>query len=82
MTKLEELEAAARGEGCLGRSADDEPIFVLCARDRAASETVRQWAANAASAGCKNTDKLNEALRQASLMDDWRARMGGGKVPD
>ena len=33
MTKAEELKRAAEGKGCLGKSADDEPVFVLCARD-------------------------------------------------
>ena len=44
MTKRETLDAAARGEGCLGKSQDDEPVFVLVARDRYAASTVRKWA--------------------------------------
>lgn len=28
MTKLETLSAASRGDGALGRAADDEPMFV------------------------------------------------------
>lgn len=42
-TKREVLEAALRGEGILGRCADDEPVFVLCGRDIAASETIMEW---------------------------------------
>lgn len=31
MIKADEVAALARGEGCLGRSQDDEPVFILCA---------------------------------------------------
>jgi hypothetical protein len=44
MIKKLELEAANRGEGCLGKSQDDEPVFVLVARDRLAANAVRLWA--------------------------------------
>lgn len=37
-------EQAARGEGCLGRAADDEPVFVLRAQDALAPEIVETWA--------------------------------------
>lgn len=82
VTKATELELNEMGEGCLGRSADDEPIFILCARDRSSSKTVRQWVQNAKDAGCTNEAKLEEALQLATDMDVWRAAHGGGKVPD
>jgi hypothetical protein len=82
LTKAEELKANKHGEGCLGRSQDDEPIFILCARDRTASKTVRQWVQNAHDAGCVNRTKLDEALDLALRMDRWRAAHDGGKVPD
>lgn len=44
-TKSEELKAAAQGRGCLGRAADDEPLFVLRAQDKSAPYVVRHWAA-------------------------------------
>ncbi len=44
MTKALELESLAKGEGCLGKSADDEPVFILVARDMYAAEAVRHWA--------------------------------------
>jgi hypothetical protein len=81
-TKQSELDAAAKGEGCLGRSQDDEPIFILVARDRTSSKTVRQWVQNAKDAGCTNEAKLEEALALAFEMDKWREAHGGGKVPD
>lgn len=45
MTKREVLEAAARGEGCLGKCADDEPMFVLVGRDIYSTAVIRRWAA-------------------------------------
>jgi hypothetical protein len=82
MIKADEVAALKRGEGCLGKSADDEPVFVLVARDRTSSKTVRQWVQNARDAGCQNEEKLDEALRLAVQMDQWREAHGGGKVPD
>ena len=42
-TKKEVLEAAARGEGCLGKAADDEPVFVLRAQDILSVRTIAWW---------------------------------------
>lgn len=81
MTKAKELEAAARGEGCLGRSQDDEPLFVLCARDRLAVDVVDYWIKLAEHAGV-NDPKLNDARRLRSAMREWREAHDGGKVPD
>lgn len=81
MTKDEELAAAARGDGCLGRSQPDEPVFILCARDCVAAETVRVWAMKAERLGV-NAGKLAEARAHANRMDIWREVHGGGKVPD
>lgn len=47
MTKQETIDAAAMGEGCLGRSQADEPVFVLVARDQIAASVVRDWAERA-----------------------------------
>ena len=80
-TKAEEVKALAEGRGCLGRSQDDEPVFILCARDKVASHAVRAWAWAANVAGAPQV-KTEEALELANLMDVWRASHGGGKVPD
>ena len=45
LTKKEVLEEAARGEGCLGKAADDEVVFVLRAKDKLAPLLVRHWQA-------------------------------------
>lgn len=81
MTKRETMEAAERGEGCLGRSQDDEPVFILVARDRLAADIVRQWAFEAKSLQV-NQDKVAEAYDLADQMDAWREAHGGGKTPD
>lgn len=69
------------GEGCLGRSADAEPVFVLCARDVAAAAAVRDWVERARALETPTT-KLFEALAIADAMDVWRRQHGGGKIPD
>lgn len=89
MTKAEELKAVARGEGCLGRSQDDEPVFILVARDQLASDVVRWWAERFLALRMDFGDfdgrakaKYDEAVALADRMDDWRDAHGGGKVPD
>lgn len=81
MTKREVLDAAANGEGCLGRSQDDEPVFVLCARDVLAIGAVQDWIRQAAHAGV-NDAKIAGAMRDARQMNVWRKTHGGGRVPD
>lgn len=81
MTKTEELAAANRGEGCLGRSQDDEPVFVLVARDKYASQMVRRWALTVETDHGESAKTL-EAYELADRMEAWREAHGGGKVPD
>lgn len=55
---------------CLQRAADDEPIFVLRAKDPTAPEIVEEWCA-------KNNDlqpieKVGGAMLLADKMRDWR----------
>ena len=73
--------SAMSGSGCLGRSSADEPVFVLCARDKVASMVVRDWADMAAKIGASE-EKVAEARQLADRMERWRASHGGGKVPD
>lgn len=80
MTKREVLEAAARGEGCLGRCRDDEPVFILVGRDLLAAATVRDWVTRATAAGV-NPDKLDDAILDALAIERWVAAHGG-KIPD
>lgn len=77
ITKKEVLNAALKGEGALGKAADDEPVFVLRAQDAEAADLVELWAIRAESAGAPY-DKTREAFDIADFMRRWPVR----KVPD
>lgn len=76
-TKKQVLEAALRGEGCLGKAADDEPVFVLRAQDLLSNFAVANWAMQAADKGCP-IDKVAEAQLICDQMYAWPNR----KYPD
>ena len=66
MRKVFELK-----EGCMARAFDNEPTFVLLARDVAAPAAIRAWVAERLRLG-KNTvedAQLIEALHCANLME-------------
>jgi hypothetical protein len=65
-----ERERAAKGEGCLGKAADDEPVFVLRAQDVHAAMLVRKWAKKTEASG-GNPEKVKEARELAKAMDKW-----------
>jgi hypothetical protein len=70
--KSEELALMAEGKGCLGRAADDEPLFVLRAKDPAAATIVRMWVQLATSFGMHEPEKLRDASELADRMVAWR----------
>lgn len=80
MTKAETLKEAKAGKGCLGRSQDDEPIFVIAARDSTSVSAVRRWAWKAATKGAPAA-KVGEALCCAAAMHKWQ-KQNGRKDPD
>lgn len=80
-TKADVVRDLAAGTGCLGKSADDEPVFILVARDRQAAHAVRWWADQVA-ALLGASPKTEEAHAMANQMDAWREMHGGGKDPD
>lgn len=89
MTKQNELAANARGEGCLGRSEENEPVFILVGRDRLAAAVVRVWAGmfRAVRVALGSYDKRAQskyldAIALADDMDLWRATHDNGKIPD
>jgi hypothetical protein len=71
-TKERELELFARGEGCLGRAAMDEPVFTLRAKDPAAALVVRIWCQIAQGQSLHEPDKITDAYELARQMDTWR----------
>ncbi len=76
-TAKEERERAARGEGCLGKAADDEPVFILRGQDRLAATLVDTWANLAGEHGC-GIVKVVDARKTAIAMRCWTHR----KFPD
>ena len=76
-TKQEEVNKMTRGEGCLGKAAPDEPLFILRAQDALAADLVEKWAIWA-NAGGSSSDKVNEALAICEAMRKWPIR----KHPD
>ena len=80
VTKTDVLIAAARGEGCLGRAADDEPVIVLRAHDHIAPHVALDWVVKAKHAGV-STEKVAAMLEQITRMLRWQGQHGS-KVPD
>ena len=73
--------SAMNGKGCLGRCKPDEPVFVLCARDKGAADTVAYWASFVSAMGA-SVAKVQGARALAGAMLSWREAHGGGKLPD
>lgn len=72
-TKKEVLEAALRGEWCLGKANDAEPVFVLRAQDIHAAGLIEQWADLAEEDGCP-ADKVADARNVVAAMRAWPKR--------
>ena len=77
MTKADERD---NPDSTWNRTADDEPIFILCARDVCAPLTVLDWVERASRAGVA-MGKLREAFEQAIAMQKRQAERGS-KLPD
>jgi hypothetical protein len=72
-TKREELEMAARGEGCLGKADDDEPVFIIRAQNRFAPEIVFSWARWVWIAGAdRESPEIKEAEALFRQMEAWQ----------
>lgn len=67
MLKRDEL---AIPTSCLNKAADDEPVFVLRAKDVCAAIIVECWAHCAS--GIHEPERVAEALALAQAMRDWR----------
>jgi hypothetical protein len=73
MKAKDELVAAVRGKGCLGKAHPDEPVFVLRGQDALAGDLVRAWADKAKEHGAA-PGKVREARALAAQMDKWKPR--------
>lgn len=76
-TARETIIDAAAGRGCLGKAADDEPVFVIRAQDKFAPVLVRLWAELVVNES-GNSKKTADAMILASEMQKWPDR----KIPD
>ncbi len=69
--------------GCFAKAMDDEPMFVLLARDASAPAKVREWAiqrkADISTGKKPVTDQalVDEAFECAERMEEWRADNDG-----
>ena len=62
-------------ESCLNRAEEDEPVFVLRAKDILAIPTVINWIDRAADNGL-HSDRLPEAEQWVERANRWRAQKG------
>lgn len=84
-----ERDLAARGLGCLGRAASDEPVFILRAQDMLAPQIVEAWADDLEAAtrdeiGVRRSwydRKVREARALAHEMRAWQ-ELNRKKLPD
>jgi hypothetical protein len=61
--------------GCMAKAHDDEPTFVLLARDKCAPATIRVWVQLRIGSGKngRNDAQIIEALALADMMDKEQA---------
>lgn len=62
----------ANPASCLNKAAHDEPVFVLRANDPLAAQAVRLWAAMAIGGAHHEPGKVQNALKLAEEMEQWR----------
>lgn len=60
---------------------DDEPVFILRAKDLAGPETVRLWAQEASDCGA-DRGLCARVAEWADEMEAWAMANGGQKIPD
>jgi hypothetical protein len=88
MTKREELQKFCRGEGCLYKVDEDEPVFVLRGQDKFYVPLVRLWIelvemATQNPPSAATAAKLMDAVENANYAIDWQnAHPDRVKVPD
>ena len=67
---------------CYANAEDDEPMFILLARDPIAADLVRLWAKSRELAirSPRDADKAREARRCADAMEEWFGAREFGSV--
>lgn len=64
-----------------GKIAEDEPVFILRAKDKFAPNALRHWADQLAWEVGEDNPLVKMAKTQADAMEVW-ASMNGSKTPD
>lgn len=80
ITRRNVIDALAEGQGVLGKAHDNEPVFILRARDPSARTVVQYWISRAKMLGT-DPAKLAEAKAIEDAIEEWNARYGS-RVPD
>lgn len=83
------LKADELKSGCFHNSSDDEPIFVLRAKDKFAPELIEEWAikvewavsGTVSQEADKSRDKVKYARALAHQMRAWQ-ELNTSKIPD
>lgn len=81
-------KAQEQANGCWSKAMDDEPMFILLARDAGAPALVREWAdermeqINAGTRPKADLPQVQEAYQCAGRMEAWReANDGAWRLP-
>lgn len=75
VTKAEIMSEATAGEGCLGRAADDEPVFTIRAKDVQFGDTLCSWIAGARARGVAMR-KIESARAVLQAGREWQEQHG------
>ena len=65
------IYSLGKGRACIQLAEDDEPMFVLLARDPVAALLVRHWAELRIMYDILTCDQQNEAIACADAMEKW-----------
>jgi hypothetical protein len=80
LAKQERIDAA-NGKGCLGKAADDEPVFILRAQDKIMAAALHVWIDEMVSYRGNAHPKVVEAKELLDKVRKWQAE-NPTKYPD
>lgn len=66
-------EALANPASCINKAAENEPVFILRAKDPLAASIVRHWGNKALEFRLHEPEKARAAFDVADAMDAWRS---------
>lgn len=79
---MAETKANPNPNGCFARALPHEPMFILLARDQAAPEVIRHWAAQRQLMVldgdlASHSEQIVDAMDSADTFERWRAEHDG-----